>query len=218
MTGQLRSGAVEALKWGALAAMVVDHVNAAFFARELGTWATATGRVAMPLFALVLAYNLARPGADIRGCLRRLVLFGLLAWPGYVLVFDTIGGWWPLNILFTFAVGVGVLELLRVDRHALALALFLVGGALVEYWWPGVALVVAGVLHFRSSTSTTAILLAASLAGLCLVNGNAWALLAVPVLLAARYFTADVPRLRRVFWWFYPAHLAVLVAMTALAG
>ena len=59
---RVSSGAIEALKWLALACMVVDHVNAVFFARELGTWADVIGRVAFPLFAGVFGYNLARPG------------------------------------------------------------------------------------------------------------------------------------------------------------
>jgi uncharacterized membrane protein len=62
----LRNGTVELLKWFALLAMVVDHVNAVFYARELGAWATVVGRLAMPVFSIVLAYNLARPGADLR--------------------------------------------------------------------------------------------------------------------------------------------------------
>ena len=47
-----------------------------------------TGRVAMPLFVFVLAYNLARPDALARGayprCMKRLALFGALATPPFV--------------------------------------------------------------------------------------------------------------------------------------
>ena len=55
---------------------------------------------------------------------------------------------------------------------------------------------------------------ALALVGLCLlVNGNAWALFAVPVALALAWLRPEVPRLRWWFWWFYPVHLALLVSL-----
>lgn len=58
------------------------------------------GRVAFPLFALVMAYNLAQPGADAVKSVRRLDTWGLIAQPIHALAF----GYWPqLNILLTFA-------------------------------------------------------------------------------------------------------------------
>lgn len=206
----LSSGAVEALKWVALLAMVVDHVNAAFYGRDLGAWATIIGRVAMPVFSLVLAYNLARPGADLVRCLRRLFLFGVLSLPAHAYVFAVAGGWWPLNILFTFAVAVGCVELMKRKRAGLAVALFLVGGAAVEYWWPGVALVVAAWAYFMRPQSGTAWTLAAAMLGLCVVNFNGWALLALPLVALAALVDVRVPRLRWVFWWFYPLHFVVI--------
>lgn len=212
----LSSGGVEALKWVALLAMVADHVNAVFYARELGTWATATGRVAMPLFAIVLGYNLARLGADRAACLRRLLLFGALALPAHAYLFAQAGGWWPLNIMATFAVAVGVLVLQERGQGMAALALFLLGGAFAEYWWPGVVLVLAVCVYARRPGTREAVAVVASLLALCAVNGNAWALLALPLVVAASAAELRVPRLRWVFWWFYPVHLATLAAVSVL--
>jgi len=44
---------------------------------------------------------------------------------------------------------------------------------------------------------------------LCLYNGNAWALLAIPSLRLG-HFDVAIPRLGRVFYGYYVAHLAAL--------
>lgn len=197
--------------------MILDHVNAVFYARELGTWAEIIGRLAMPLFAGVFGYNLARPGADVARALRRLVLVGILATPAYAGLFGLVGIW-PGNILLTFAVAAWVILELEQDRPGRALAAFLLGGALVEFWWPGVGLVVACWIMASSSRPwlhLPAVL--ACLAALCVVvNGNAWAALSVP--LAAFLVAVDprVPRLAWVFWWIYPVHLVALWILAQL--
>lgn len=210
---ELRSGTLEAAKWVALLCMVVDHVNAVFYGRELGEVATVVGRLAMPLFALVIGYNLARPGGDFDAVLRRLALFGMAALPFHAALFALIGGWWPLNILATFAVAVGCISLHRQGAVLLAGLLFVLGGSVVEYWWPGVALVIAAYLRFRPSDPISSWWLFAALVGLCLVNGNAWALLAVPLLHGLNRMDLMLPRLRWVFWFFYPIHLAVIYVL-----
>lgn len=195
--------------------MVLDHVNATFYSRELGFVADALGRISMPLFGLVCAYNLARPHADYDRSLRRLVGVGLLAAVPHWLLFGMIGPW-PLNILFTFAVAVWVVRELDAGRTPTAVAGFIVAGALVEYWWPGVALVVAGVYVFRKATPARMLALALAFAGLCAVNGNPWAVLAMPLLLALSRLPLAVPRAGRFFLLFYPAHLAAFAAVLVL--
>jgi hypothetical protein len=215
---RVSSGAIEALKWLALLCMVVDHVNAALYGRELGVLADVVGRIALPLFACVFGFNLARPGADAGRALWRLLLAGAIALPAHAALFG-VWGLWPLNILFTFALAAWVVIVLRAGHARLALASFVLGGALVEYWWPGVALVLATYAAARSPRLTVADAVAVGLAlvGLCvLVNGNAYALLAVPLALVVVHLAPHVPRLRGWFLWFYPAHLWVL-ALVGLA-
>lgn len=213
---RIPDGSVEALKWLAMLAMVVDHVNLVFFGRELGVLADAVGRVAMPLFALVIGYNLARPHADLRRCLRRLLVFGFLALPAHALLFAQIGGWWPLNILFTFAVAVAFMFAIQSRRCAAAVPLLVLGSCVVEYFLPGVALVLASWLFARHPSWRSGVLLLGALVLLCVVNGNGWALLAVPVVAFAARADVTVPRVRMFFWWFYPAHLAVLALASVL--
>lgn len=67
--------------------MTVDHVNKYLF-NGTHPAAFAVGRSALPIFALMLAYNLARPITLERGVYQRtasrLLAFGLLATPANV--------------------------------------------------------------------------------------------------------------------------------------
>ena len=57
----MADGTIEGLKWLALVLMTGDHVNKYLFNATLPVLFEA-GRIALPLFVFVLAYNLARPG------------------------------------------------------------------------------------------------------------------------------------------------------------
>lgn len=221
MRWTMRAGALEALKWIGLATMLGDHVDKVLFGGQ-PSWLGAAGRVAFPLFALVFGYNLARDDAGWRGTYRRvlwrLLLFGVLAFPFSVLAFQR----WdllPLNILFTLALGLGLVWCIRRnDRVAALLApvLFLGGGLLVEFSWPGLMLVVACWACFDRPGIAAWLGALASLALLFLVNANLYALLAVPVAWLAIRFAPELPRHRWVFYVFYPAHLAVLAGLRYL--
>jgi TraX protein len=56
------NGQLEFLKWIALATMFLDHFGRHLLGYGKDTWIFASGRMAFPLFALVLALNLAREG------------------------------------------------------------------------------------------------------------------------------------------------------------
>ena len=88
---RISDGSLEALKWIALVLMTGDHVNKYLFNATLPVLFEA-GRVALPLFIFVLAYNLARPDVMAREVygrtMKRLALFGVLATP----VFIALGG------------------------------------------------------------------------------------------------------------------------------
>ena len=200
-----------AVKWLALALMVVDHVDAFAFDRTL-TWAGLLGRLVFPMFAVVIAYNLARPGALVVGgmgerVLMRCLAFGVLALPFHLL----LTGGHALNIMFTFAVAVFVLRLWVDGHHAGAVAAFVLGGACVEYWWPGVGLVLASVAYFRAPGAATAGLVVLLTGSLAIVNGSHAALWALPVAVLASRLTWPLPRAKWTFWAFYPAHLAAFV-------
>ena len=108
MTGRyprlvVSNGTLEALKWLALLLMVADHINK-YLLHDASHTLFQCGRIAMPLFVFVLAYNLARPNSFKSGAqtrtMKRLVLFGFLATPPFMALGGLLAGWWPLNILF----------------------------------------------------------------------------------------------------------------------
>ncbi|WP_367382392.1 TraX family protein [Stenotrophomonas cyclobalanopsidis] len=202
-TYTLSSGGRELLKWVALLLMTGDHVAKVVFCGYVPV-VSELGRVAFPLFALVMACNLAQPGADLRKSIRRLLIWGAIAQPLHLLAF---GQTLPLNILLTFAVAALAVLALAQGRAWLML---LAGGVLpvlVDYQWAGVALVVLGWIAFRNRLWW---LLLPALAALCWTHGNGWALLAVPLLWAMARVPWRVPRWRWSFYLYYVGHLAVL--------
>ena len=146
----MADGTLEALKWLALMLMVLDHVNKFLYAEKLPVLFE-LGRLVMPIFGFVLAYNLARPGALEKGVhirmMKRLALFGVLSSP----MFIVLVGWWPLNILFVLLLTaiVCLLERRGKSRVAAAMALFVVAGAFVEFWWFAFACCLAAWAYCR---------------------------------------------------------------------
>ena len=218
----MAEGTLQSLKWGALLLMALDHVNKYLYAERLPVIFQA-GRIVLPLFGFILAYNLARPDALARGVhgrmLFRLALAGLAASPMVIILnglFVTANAWWPLNILFMLLLVVSLTYLLErggFTRYALALVLFLVAGALVEYLWMGVLCCLAAWLFCRKATWTHALLWFLGTLSLTVVNGNAWALAAIPVVLSVRQLSPRLPQLQWAFYAFYPAHLLILLAV-----
>lgn len=197
--------------------MVFDHIGAYLYGRELPL-ASEVGRLAMPLFTLLLAFNLARPGAYEKGVnrrtLARLVVFGGLAIAPYMLL---RGATLPQNVMFALALVVGIVTLWRKGSAwaaGLALFIFMAGGVIVEYMWAGVGLGIAAYAYFSRPTIWTGALTLVMMAGLCVLNQNAWALLALPLFAAACQFDCKLPRSPWYwFYGFYPAHLGVLVLL-----
>ena len=213
---RLDSGTNEALKWLAFACMLVDHANTILYGRDVA-WMYDVGRVAMPVFALVFGINLAR-ARDLRAVAWRLTVVGALVHP---LVIATVnrGEVWPLNILLTFAVAAWLAVALDTRRVWSALALVAVGAIFVDYSLPGVLLVLSarGLARGGRALYWEALAVGA-IAGVCLLNGNAWALLGAALIVGAGWVHIPCPRSRWLLLAAYPAHLLVLVAIPAWAA
>lgn len=208
----LSSGDVEALKWLALVLMTLDHINTFLYSGAFPA-IFKMGRVAMPLFGFVLAYNLARPGTLEQGvygrAMRRLALFGLLASPAFV----ALVGWWPLNIMFTLLLAVVLMYLLESGgrwRVLSAIVLLGVCGTFVEFRWFGVLFCLAAWWYCKRPGWFSLLIWIAVAASLYAINKNLWAMAALPVIFAASYCSFRMPRLRYMFYAYYPIHLTVL--------
>ncbi|MBN4937986.1 conjugal transfer protein [Stenotrophomonas maltophilia] len=199
----MTSSARELLKWLAVILMTGDHVAKVIYGGYVPGVSEA-GRVAFPLFALVMAYNLAQPGADLAKSVRRLSLWGVIAQPVHALVF---GYWLPLNILLTFAL-CAVVVYAAGQRKWIALA-FAAGvlPAFVDYQWAGVGFVLLAWSGFRTGRPLQTLV---AFAPLCAFNGNWWALVAIPVAVGLSDTAWPVPRGRWAFYGYYVAHLACL--------
>lgn len=92
--------------------------------------------------------------------------------------------------------------------------LFLVAGLLVDYSWPGVGLLVSGfyLAKLRSVPAWLATSVCVVVA-LVWINGNYYAIWALPVLWLATKVDLSVPRSPWAFYTLYPAHMALLAAL-----
>ena len=225
----MTSGGREFLKWLAVVLMTGDHVITILGLGYVPV-ATELGRVAFPLFALVLAYNLALPGADLAKSIRRLTVWGLVATPVAYLAFGSLV---PLNVLLTFAVACSAIWSMQTRNWPLTAAAMLVAPLVLDYGWPGVWLVVAAYGWFRAHGKRMHWLLGCGefrrsrlylvlpiwiwvcMGLLCLYNGNAWALLALPVMQLGEY-AWSIPRTRWAFYGYYVGHLGVLTLVAGL--
>ena len=219
---RIESGTLEGLKWLGLVLMTVDHVNKYLLHDALPALFDA-GRLALPIFSFVLAYNLARPTSLSNGVYgrvaRRLALAGVLASIPFIGLGGLVWEWWPLNILFMLLVSTGVMALLErggVLRGLAAAVLFVLGGAMVEFWWLAIVMTLAAWRYTRRPSWTSLIVWVAATASLYVINRNLWALAALPLIFLAPQLSIGVPRVRHVFYVFYPLHLLVLWTLTKL--
>ncbi|WP_081918018.1 TraX family protein [Methylobacter sp. BBA5.1] len=216
---RLSDGTVEALKWLGLILMTGDHVNKYLFNATLPVLFE-SGRLCLPIFVFVLAYNLARPDALVHGVytrtMKRLAIFGIFASvPFIALNLNHLHGWpfGPLNVLFTLLVITVTAYLVEkggIVNWVAAFFVFLLGGCLVEYWWPAVALGLTIWMHYKKPSWITAFFALLFCASLWFINKNLWAMAALALIMIAAQIDLSVPRLRRVFYFYYPLHLAML--------
>jgi hypothetical protein len=214
---RIPDGTLEALKWIAAALMLGDHVNKYLLAYGEPVL-FALGRLSLPLFVFVLAYNLARPeraGLGHSKTLWNLAAFGVVA----QIIVQVLRESWtilPLNILFTLwllTAAVASIEATSAPRWqhvAKTAALVILGGAFVEFWWPAVLGGLAAWWYSRTGSGTAMACSILACASLFLINGNGWSLAAIPLIALAMHLPVRVPRLRWFFYAFYPAHLLLM--------
>lgn len=221
---------LDVLKLVAILSMIVDHVNTI-------AWDTrypelrAIGRLAFPLFAFVLAYNFTRHTHHPWRLIGRLLVWGAIS----QLFFTYAFGNNLLNIFFTLGFGLCYTAVFRrgsLGTAGVLLAIALIGvskllfpiASRLDYGIEGVLLVFAFARVVEQPSATRA-----ALALLFTAVVNPWHHghldvaygLAAAASLALIAATAEsrgewhwMRRCRLCFYFFYPAHLFVIRALT----
>lgn len=213
-------------KWAALLTMTIDHVGSVLLPEAL--FLRFLGRLAWPLFAVLVAVNVAARGVPVRRYLSRLWLWALPSQVVFLLL-----GWGQLNILVTLALGVTLWGVVRGELSSWW-ALTLLVAPWVQYGPLGVLLVpllAAAVMQRRwqlAGLAVVALLLSqgsffwasATAVAVACAAGVVAIVAAVGRHLRGRGDVAwlAVPRPPRSWAYaFYPAHLVLLAALRAVA-
>jgi len=225
------------LKWIAVVAMVADHFNHFLLGGE-EHWIYAIGRICMPIFSLMLGWNLATyahvsPGLYARTS-GRLLLAALLSTPFTAAMTPSVLPWWPLNVvwplnvMWTLLAGCLCCWALEQQLHKPKGAMLLMPtgllflGALPEYFWSGILCVVAGWCVVRHPGRRAQLLIFASTATLPLLPWlgtdlplytHFTGLLAFPLMHLLKDVRIQTPRAKWFFYAFYPCHLALLLCI-----
>lgn len=199
------------VKWLAVASMVLDHVGAIILPEVL--WLRVVGRVAFPAFVGLIAYNVAARGVPVVRYLRPVALFAALSQVPFMLA-----GFDGLNVFVTFLIGLVVWGV-RTGELPVWSLVSLVGAPFVDYGVFGVLLVVAAAEYAKRGTVALGVVTLALVAvaqgsivwGMLAVGAIAMAYLGVGIAIVALGRVPAIARGHRMlFYWFYPAHLAVL--------
>lgn len=214
-------GQLEALKWIALASMFLDHFGRHLLGYGQDTWVFALGRIAFPLFVLVLALNLAREGdraARAARTAKRLALWCAVA------VLPSV---WArgepalVNVLGTLGLGAAVCwAIASPARWGWKLAVCMavaVASRWVEFGLPGVFLVPA-IYLWHTQRQPEAALLALVLFLLTVwlnTSFGAWpallgTLAVLPIAWSVSRLPVSAPRLQLAFYLVYPLHLLLI--------
>lgn len=219
---KIADGTLEAMKWLAIALMTLDHFNK-YILHDSSAVSFDLGRIAMPLFAFMIAYNLARPGAferrSYQRAMKRLTVFGIIAVPVCMALGGLLLGWWPLNILFMLLTTVAVMFLIERGRLATAALVFIMGGFMVEYWWPAIGLSLACWYYCKRPSWPALVGAIVFCAALEPINTNSYALLALPIIFASAKVNIQMPRSPwYVFYAYYPFHLSIILLIRHFYG
>jgi hypothetical protein len=217
-------GQLEALKWLALGAMFTDHIGRHLLGLPEQSNAFLVGRLAFPLFALVLGLNLARDGDRALRSARTAVR--LAGW-GMVSVLPSIwarGQPEVINVLFTLALGAGLCWAADSETSVPVRVLACIAFAAVSWWVEfgvGGSLLVAAVYLFATrrdpglGAMALLLLFATGWLNAFFAGWPAWwaTVAALPLAVAFRWLPVGMPRWPLLFYAIYPLHLALIGAL-----
>jgi hypothetical protein len=206
-------GTIEAIKWLGLGLMLADHINKYVFESNY-TVVYDLGRLAMPLFMMAFAYNLARVKGDkqstYKRIIKRLFIVGAIATPPFIAIGGTWVGWWPLNILFAFLAVTAILYCYDIYGEQWAFLLFAVSGFFVEFFHPALLIGIGTWAYCTKPSGWAALIVVVGFMLLGAINQNYWAIAALPVSFFLSRIDIPVKRFQWAFYVFYPLHLTMI--------
>lgn len=223
---------MDVLKCVALIAMLIDHMNDILLSPS-SLLLYAVGRMAMPLFALIFAFNMAKQPGRAQELAKRQWKWAIITQPFFAFAFYGHQPWYALNILFVFAVCSQLVAWVypRTQdcwiKSILLIAIFAWPLSLASYGLVGIVFVLISVLMLASLTPGKVVLF---LWVLSLISLNAPSLMTASIIEVVVF--AIIPTLylplftltladsakaagkrflpRQTFYWLYCGHLLVL--------
>ncbi|MEY4529770.1 MAG: hypothetical protein RLZZ156_491 [Deinococcota bacterium] len=209
----------DVLRGVAVITMVLDHINKVFLREQFEVF-TYAGRLAFPLFAFLLAYNLTAREVNWRQYLVPLIVAGIAAQLPFVALFQPL-----LNIMFTLLLGVLVFPLYDLLERAfgkglgnLAWLLVMIPNLFTDYPLLGAWLVPLGCILVQKKALIYWIpFLVVALTANQFTPVSQMVLMLPILVLGAALIDGKRLGIPRVVWWaFYPFHLFVLVVLERL--
>lgn len=211
----LKTLAIIAMLWDHLAYRLALHTH--IIAQDWYIAARTPGRICMPIFAFLIAWNYTYNTRDPMKYIQRLALFALACEPIYILYFG-----YPGNAFLPLAIGAGLTHYTatttthrRTKITAMAILAITTGIAFHAPEITAEAFMIPLIAYHLRTSKTAPIAIAAALTpilnGLCWQFYAAYALTAV--LIAACTRTSRLPPIRYNKWLaygFYPLHLTIL--------
>jgi TraX protein len=217
---RLSGGAQDALKLIALGTMLLDHTNKIVLNESVPalSW---IGRLAFPLFAFLIAYNLEKRGVNPRRYALPLLISGLISQPFFDAAFHVP----RLNIFFTLLLGIALWHAHRVlEERGYGWSVWLVGLVFIGVnWWTdypilGCAIIPVWAALLRNPSGLSWLIW--GFVTLCLnffLPESYIALLVAPLIILLGNALTNRSRLlkreRFLAYGFYPIHLFLLIAI-----
>ena len=218
MKPHISNGGIELLKWIGLVLMMLDHINT-FILNGKYPFLFEAGRVVMPLFAFVLAYNLARTSKNesvYKRVMQRLLIYGVIATPFFIAIHsvNVMGlSWYRLNILFTLLVStICIYCLEKGDSVSFSafIVVFVLGGAFVEFLHPAILFTVFAWQYCRSGKKQCLLLMLLMVFPIGIINRSMSGAFSLALIFLVSKVDINIPRAKNFFYAFYPVHLSVL--------
>lgn len=192
--------------------MTLDHINTYALNGRYPALFEA-GRLVMPIFSFVLAYNLARPAkAGVhKRIITRLLIAGGVAMPFFTALHAF--SLFPLNIMFTLALSTACIYLLECqEKTYLIFGVLFVFGTLVEYFYPAVLFTIFAWQYCHTGQKQHILWMLLTIYPIGLLNGSMTGSFALLVIYTASKIKLnfEIPRCKTFFYSYYPAHLSLI--------